>query len=174
MSQEPKVTRYGVDPLVDQELATKAYVDNSSGGSGLTFARIFLSADEIRNNTTTLTDIADFVVALTANKDYIFYMQGWTTGDPTGDLKLDFTIPAGADAEHGTEFIHNAGSRGSAANTVTVNSGTTSDQELWNLWGRVRVAGTAGNIQFRLAQLTLDLVDSILEKGAMLLMWEEP
>lgn len=28
MSQEPKVTRFGADPTVDQELATKAYVDN--------------------------------------------------------------------------------------------------------------------------------------------------
>jgi len=36
MSQEPKVTRFGADPTVDQELATKAYVDNSSGGSTLT------------------------------------------------------------------------------------------------------------------------------------------
>jgi len=34
MSQEPKVTRFGADPTVDQELATKAYVDGSSGGGG--------------------------------------------------------------------------------------------------------------------------------------------
>ncbi len=34
MSQEPKVTRFGADPTVDQELATKAYVDNSSPGGG--------------------------------------------------------------------------------------------------------------------------------------------
>jgi len=37
MSQEPKVTRFGADPTVDQELATKAYVDGSSGGGGLAF-----------------------------------------------------------------------------------------------------------------------------------------
>jgi len=32
MSQEPKVTRFGADPTVDQELATKAYVDAGGGG----------------------------------------------------------------------------------------------------------------------------------------------
>jgi len=36
MSQEPKVTRFGADPTVDQELATKAYVD-AGGGSGVGF-----------------------------------------------------------------------------------------------------------------------------------------
>jgi len=33
MSQEPKVTRFGALPTVDAELATKAYVDASSGGA---------------------------------------------------------------------------------------------------------------------------------------------
>jgi len=33
MSQEPKVTRFGADPTVDQELATKAYVDAGGGGA---------------------------------------------------------------------------------------------------------------------------------------------
>jgi len=37
MSQEPKVTRFGADPTVDQELATKAYVDSSGGGGGRAF-----------------------------------------------------------------------------------------------------------------------------------------
>jgi len=32
MSQEPKVTRFGADPTVAQELATKAYVDAGGGG----------------------------------------------------------------------------------------------------------------------------------------------
>jgi len=34
MSNEPKVTRFGADPTVDQELATKAYVDAGGGGGG--------------------------------------------------------------------------------------------------------------------------------------------
>jgi len=38
MSNEPKVTRFGADPTVDQELATKAYVDGSSGGGSFVFA----------------------------------------------------------------------------------------------------------------------------------------
>jgi len=36
MSQEPKVTRFGADPTVDQELATKAYVDASHVASFIT------------------------------------------------------------------------------------------------------------------------------------------
>jgi len=32
MSQEPKVTRFGANPTVPQELATKAYVDAGGGG----------------------------------------------------------------------------------------------------------------------------------------------
>jgi len=34
MRHEPKVTRFGADPTVDQELATKAYVDAGGGGGG--------------------------------------------------------------------------------------------------------------------------------------------
>ena len=36
MSIFPKITRYGADPLVDPELATKKYVDDHSGASPLT------------------------------------------------------------------------------------------------------------------------------------------
>jgi len=52
MSNEPKVTRFGADPTVDQELATKAYVDTSAGGATATNQRDELSAD---NTTTSVT-----------------------------------------------------------------------------------------------------------------------
>jgi len=52
MSNEPKVTRFGADPTVDQELATKSYVDTSAGGATATAQRDQLSAD---NTTTSLT-----------------------------------------------------------------------------------------------------------------------
>jgi len=43
MSQEPKVTRFGADPTVDQELATKFYVDNTGGGGADRGCRAFNS-----------------------------------------------------------------------------------------------------------------------------------
>jgi len=69
MSQEPKVTRFGADPTLDQEVATKAYVDNSSGG-GLTFARVVKSVDQIINNSTTLIDDDELLFAANTNKAY--------------------------------------------------------------------------------------------------------
>jgi len=49
MSQEPKVTRFGADPTVDQELATKAYVDSSGGGSSLAYLMCAISNSNASN-----------------------------------------------------------------------------------------------------------------------------
>lgn len=62
MSQEPKVTRFGADPTVDQELATKAYVDaGGGGGATLSNQRDIITADE----TTTSTSYVDTDLSVT-------------------------------------------------------------------------------------------------------------
>jgi len=50
MSNEPKVTRFGALPTVDAELATKEYVDNSSGGGVSRFFFAFGQGTFTANN----------------------------------------------------------------------------------------------------------------------------
>jgi len=63
LSQEPKVTRFGADPTVPQELATKAYVDSGGGGSGA-----FLIGAAMTSNGTHSNDYHP-----------IFVTQSWST-----------------------------------------------------------------------------------------------
>jgi len=64
MSQEPKVTRFGADPTVDQELATKAYVDNTGGGATITTTEIRLTSN-FTTTSTVAVDITGITITLT-------------------------------------------------------------------------------------------------------------
>jgi len=71
MSQEPKVTRFGADPTVDQELATKAYVDNSGGGGTSLFFSANFQSSTTANGLFFYMINADSADATEANRDAI-------------------------------------------------------------------------------------------------------
>jgi len=68
MSQEPKVTRFGADPTVDQELATKAYVDNSGGGGIVSDQRVILTSD-FTTTSTSFVDVTGMTITLDNRSD---------------------------------------------------------------------------------------------------------
>jgi len=66
----PLTTRFGVDPTVDEELANKRYVDNSSGGSSFGFITW------------------QFATAMSSNVMTFFGCYGVTNSNTEGDVTL--------------------------------------------------------------------------------------
>jgi len=171
MSQEPKVTRYGALPIVDAELATKAYVD-SGGGSGLTFARIIKSVDETINNDATLHNDLELFFAANANKTYLIWLSCFCTSGTAPDFRSAFSIPAGATGDKMTATWN--GVQDQATSDVTVVQTTTmaAGLRLIEFTNRIITAGTAGNINFQWGQQFSNAGDTTVNQGATLLAWE--
>lgn len=66
------VTRFGPNPLLPQEVATKDYVDTQSGG-GLTHAVKIKTVDETISDDGTLHDDDTLFFPVTAGKNYAIY-----------------------------------------------------------------------------------------------------
>jgi len=172
MSQEPKVTRFGVDPTVAQELATKNYVDTSSSG-GLTFARVVKIVAQTVNNSDTVQDDDELVVPLNANKVYhIFIMICFTSGT-TPDFKYQISIPAGATADRQDGQWVQTRQNAQDWTTEQVSAGQNAVVQ-WNQQdGRIITGGTAGNVVLQWAQNVATASDTIVLPGSLVILWEE-
>lgn len=109
----------------------------------------------------TIADDAELVCALLANTTYL--VEGFLiydqTGATTGDLKVAFTVPAGATIWVAPVALSSAAS--TTTNSVDVSATQTgnmvfgavsSTKAVGRIRGIVRTAGTAGNLQLRRAQ----------------------
>lgn len=119
------------------------------------------SANENVTNSTTLQNDDHF--AFTVATGAFYTLEGYLVVDGAvgGDLKLDFTLPAGA-SMHWTNFGNNTGGvtqyniatqAASVARAVSGNGGTASAS--LQPKGYVNIGGTAGTLQLRWAQNTL-------------------
>jgi len=172
MSQEPKVTRFGVDPTVAQELATKAYVD-AGGGGGQTFAKVVKSVDETIDTSTTFQDDDELFVALTANLNYAWQLWLFVTSGAVPDIKTAWTLPAGATGQHSSANWGSSGGSATANMTASDPLATGGGVQWVPFTGRVIMAGTAGNMQLQWAQNTSDAGDTTVLAGSVLVVWQE-
>jgi len=163
----PLVTRFGADPLLARELATKNYVDTKAGQ---TFARVVKLADQIVNNSTTLVNDTEIFIPLEANKTYAWIIWIYVITTNTADIKETYTVPAGASGGW-CETI--------GANVTRNNYGVTEFQGMGNLLnkcntqtGQVSVGATAGNLQFQFAQQAADVTDTTVQAGSCMVVWE--
>jgi hypothetical protein len=119
------------------------------------------SANETVTNSTSIQNDNDF--AFTVASGAFYTLEGYLVVDGAvgGDLKMDFTLPAGA-TMHWTNFGNNTGGvtqyniatqAASVARAVSGNGGTASAS--LQPKGYVNIGGTAGTLQFRWAQNTL-------------------
>lgn len=142
-------------------------------GTSNTFARVVKKVDEIVNNSTTLINDAELFVALNINKTYGFYFIMFLSSPATPQIKKLWSIPAGA-----TGLRLNGAWSSSAVistrNVITSSALATNgqDQSLVES-GRIIMAGTAGNLQFRWAQQTANASDTKVLQGSYLVVWEE-
>jgi len=172
----PLTTRFGADPLVDLEIANKRYVDNSSGGSGLTFARVVKSVDEIVNNSSTLQDDDELLFTPTVNKIYFIMLFLFNSSNSTADFKGLCSIPTGATS---TRMFENGIWR--ELPTLQATESSTNIEQTNNVstavftsasYQRLVMGATAGNFIWQWAQRTATVFDTKLLAGSTLIAWE--
>jgi len=161
----PLTTRFGANPLLDLELANKNYVDNAGGGAIILNA--IKTADQIVNNSTTMVNITEFVFAALANTRYSIFALLFCTTNTTADMKIGFTIPAGAAGHKTRSSDWETGNMAVAdiiqtARLVVGNSTT----RFIPVACDVNMGGTAGNVQMQYAQNTATVVDTIIFQGS--------
>lgn len=144
-------------------------VDNDSGNATNSiitpdllvplFAR--KTTDEGRTSTVALANDADLVVPVQADSTYVFEATIFYDGATTGDLKFDLTSPAGSTLKWAPVGLTGAATSGAGSIDVRVGVGTpgaagAGTQTGLRVRGLLRTAGTAGNLQFRWAQVVSD------------------
>jgi len=163
MSNEPKVTRFGADPTVDQELATKAYVDAGGGGGD---KRVLLGVGGTINaytnnvtrfppitaaNYTNLTGIgteANWQITIDWELTIKRLLVRWETNSKNGDTIMAFrddgvnvapvTVAASTTGEFDSGDVTGLIASGSAVNFIvdtTASSSGTLDDLTFNVWG---------------------------------------
>jgi len=168
------VTRFGPSPLLDDEVATKRYVDTSGGAN--TFARVVQKATQTVNNSNTLVDVTEMVVSLSANKNYGFYLVIFGDMAAAADLQYAFTtLPAGASGDWSDAAAATPVGSGVAdvTSALTGNGVSVGTVRMMLTQGRIIMAGTAGNLQLQFAQATADVSDCKFLQGSHLVVWEE-
>lgn len=140
-------------------------------------ARIYKSADEIVNNSTTLQNDDHLVLPIAANEIWAIQMRLFIT-NATGSpgFKVAFTVPSGATgsivAQSGAAASDLGASTNVNAMTTTITSGfaaitLASYTEAWmiiNLY--VINSSNAGNVQFQWAQSSAVVGNTTLLKGS--------
>jgi len=171
MSQEPKVTRFGADPTVPQEIATKAYVD-AGGGGGLTFAKVITTTDQVLNNSSTLQDDDDLKFTPTINLVYTVMLYFYYTGTGFADIKYAMSIPVGATARR-INGNFGEGANSTADATVSEGFGLDANQRMTCLILKLEMGATAGDFILQWAQNNQEATNLTRHIGSMLLAWEQ-
>lgn len=144
--------------------------------------KIYKSADESRNTTTTPANDSTLLWAVEANDVWHFQLWLYYTGaNTTMDLKVAWSVPASATMAWGS-FRDTTSSMASLAPVIT----TATPETLWTesgtlsygtsaggnhiavLSGLVFIAGTAGNVNFQWSQVTSNGSNLTVKKGSFL------
>jgi len=168
------VTRFGPSPLLDNEVANKAYVDAGGGGaSGQTFARVVKKITETVVSSTTLQDDDELFVALEASKTYGFILYMPHISPAAADIKYAFSVPAGAVGRRNQGVWDSNVSRTDVGigTSNSVNTGGTDSTMI--IYGHLIMDTTVGNLQFQWAQNISNAGNTQVMQGAFLVVWEE-
>lgn len=147
-----------------------------SGGAWVnvtTTVLAYKSADETVNNSSTLQNDNHLVISVVANAAYTVDLYAIYNSNSTANLKVDYTMPAGA-ALSQMVFISggtlSAIQHGVSLGTVgAVNgiAGISADTGL-QMHGVLTTGGTSGNLTFRWAQNVANASNTIMRTGSYL------
>jgi len=172
MSNEPKVTRFGADPTLTQELATKAYVDAIESGN--TFARVVKKVDEVKNSDTTFADDTEIFFTGRANRTYHWIFLWESFINSTADMKIRWTDPAGASGNavsNAQDWDMNGTIIRSATSTIVLSGNN--QVRFYEDHGTFLMGATAGDINFQWAQNVSNAGDVSILRGSLLVVWED-
>lgn len=139
-------------------------------------ASIRKTADESVTSSTSMQDDNELLIAVAANTNYIFEGFIIYDGATAGDIIMGWSGPAGSTIEWFADSLINSATTGVDAVARTYQTtGTPSGGALGagsnvfaNPRGIIQVAGTAGNLQFRWAQLASSGTATRVRAGSML------
>lgn len=142
-----------------------------------------LPSNVSRTSSTTLTDASGLAVPLLANATYA--IDGWIfySAHPSGDIKIGLSYPSGSTGKWGmigppSNVAPNAGQeRINYTDFAVLDISSTftaagDDEFPTSVWislvprGYITTAGTAGNLQFRMAQGTSNGTATVLQAGS--------
>ena len=147
-------------------------IASSGGGSGPTIVR--KTANETVNNSSVLQNDDHLLKALAANEVWLFEAVLWYTSGATPDIKLAWTVPAGATLAWSTLNGVNAAGASWEGGAAESTSGTARDfasgagTRLTHVVGYVANGATAGNLQLQWAQNTANASDTIMLANSIL------
>ena len=128
------------------------------------------AADETVNNDTLQND-DDLVFAVGVNENWVVDLYLFYTSTAVADFKFKFSVPAGCELEGIVIDQFHAGSNTDNFNegdTVACGTAGATTEVYMQIHATVRVAGTAGNVQFQWAQDTTEATDTKLKEGSAL------
>jgi len=157
----PLVTRFGADPLLDRELATKNYVDERGG-----FWTIVIKPTTTTiNDDNTLNPDPDLLFPMDIDGNYYFEMDVLYQSTSFADLLLSFLIPTNAIMDW--DIITFVGSK--AATQQSASSGNSQPLNIIvQIRGYVQMGDTAGNMVFEWSQQQAEMTDTDVFKDSFI------
>lgn len=147
------------------------------------FAYVRKTSDETVNNSTTLQNDDQLLIALPTAGTFGFRCILYYDSSTTGDFKAAFTMPAGAtmlwggigpatgasnttgDGQFGTATASGTAVAYGGAGTGTANT------VILRIDGEITMGGTSGNLQLQWAQNTLDATNTVVRTRSRLEVW---
>jgi hypothetical protein len=129
------------------------------------------SADETVNNSATYQADDHLVVAGAASITYAVVLNMIVNSGTTPDIKVRFTLPAGATATNWSVHLTQSGATATIASMTTGSGvGTAAVDEGLLFLGLIIMSTTAGNIQVDWAQNTANASNTIVRSNSYLLL----
>lgn len=163
--------------LKDSAGTVTDFPEGGGGGGGATVVVVRKTADEVVNNSSTLQNDDDLLHALLADEVWRFDGMLFFDGGTTPDIKVAFTVPAGATIRW-TIYAQSDSGGTVYAGALVVVSGTASDTgaagigtfRILNIRGMVACGATPGNLQLQWAQNTTNASNTTLFANSSLVL----
>jgi len=173
MSKKTLITRWGPTPTIDEHLTTKKYVDDLIAGISSPVQILVKQADQTKISDSTLADDDELFLPLLANTTYsmLFFLQ--VSSGSTPDLKMKWTLPAGATGVKNDSQDWNPTTASDTLNITTQKTPATGGAvQTFPINATIVVGGTAGNITFQWAQNVSTASNTIVYAGTTMLIFK--
>lgn len=165
-------TRFNA-PEIDQDLATKVYIDDLTFNKVLRGKKVKQVDEVISNDDVAFNDAELAIGGLEANTRFAFMVQIFCQSDATADMKMGFGAPAGSVGRVLSGNFNGTVAQAVIGTAVTAKTFTNSLEKVMSMMGHILIGGTAGTLVFQWAQNTATVVDTTVFAGSSLFVWQQ-